>query len=133
MENRSQGNVHPNNVTDLAVSRQQAHPISVIWVPAKRESARQGQVEVDRYWLVVNNCVLLSERHVVNHRHPRKRDIERLGYFPIGAYHHILNVIQPLTPRIGHGMHFTGERINFGVRRKGTGQRAKEIIAPDGL
>ena len=127
------GHIDPNDIVRGTFSGQQAYPIPVVGIPLKWEAVGGEHVEINGYRLIVDDHVFFGQRHIVHHRHTRQRHVNRLTHFAIGAHHHVLNMIHPLGPRINHGMHLPGHRINFGMCGKRPGQRAFKVVSTNGF
>ena len=133
VERVAERSVDPHDVGDAALAGQQPDPVAVVGVPPEREAAGERQVEVDGARLVVDDRVALRQRHVVQHRHARQRDVERAPHPAVVADHDVLHVVEPLGPGVDHRVHLARVGIDLRVGGERAGQRAVEVVAPDGL
>ena len=125
--------VDPHDVGDSALAGQQPDPVAVVGVPPEREAAGECQVEVDGARLVVDDRVALRQRHVVEHRHARQRDVDRAAHLAVVADDDVLHVVEPLGPGVDHRVHLARVGIDLRVGGERAGQGAVEVVASDGL
>ena len=131
MEYVTHGYVNPHDVCCSSFARHQSNTIAILGVPSEWETTSKRQVEINQYWLIVDNDVTISDRHVMHHRHTRQRNINRTIHAPVFANAHILHVIHPFGPRINDRVHLTGDWIDLRMRSERTGQGPKKVIASD--
>ena len=82
---------------------------------------------------VVDDGVLLRQRHVVHHRPVVDGHVDGAAHATIGAHDDVLHVVQPLRQCVDDGVHLAGVGVDLRVRGEGAGQRAEEVVAGDGL
>ena len=134
VEHVAHGHIDPHDVGRRALTRHQTHAVAVVVVPPERErAAGERQVEVDQHRLVVHHHVAIGDRHVVHHRHARQRNVDRAVHSAVLAHAHVLDVVEPLCPGVDHGVHLARCRIDLRVGGECAGQRAEEVVVPDGL
>ena len=124
--------VDPDDVARLSIAGEQTDPVAVVGVPAEREASGERQIEIDGARLVVHDRVAGGERHVVQHRHA-ERDVDRAAHPAIGCDHDVLDMIEPLTPGVDHGVHLAAVGVDLRVGGERARQRAEEVVAADGL
>ena len=115
------GDIYPNNVFSTTLSRQQTNSVTIVWIPFERKTVGGYHVEIDCNWLVVDDDVLLGERHVMHHGHAWQRHIQGFADFAVSAHNNILHMIHPFRPSIDHRVHLVSHRVYFRMRRECAG------------